>query len=156
MAARKFDDADANLKTLLEADPNNGPANLSSARLKVLQGDIKDAESFYHRAIYGSWTENAPAHRVAARLELANLLASRGEQEGLLAELVALEAEPQSNTAILKQVAHLYRVAGSPAREANVYRELIQSNEDDIDAYVGLGEAELAQGEYRDAMGAFL
>jgi tetratricopeptide (TPR) repeat protein len=156
MAARKFDDADANLKTLLEADPNNGPANLSSARLKVLQGDIKDAESYYHRAIYGSWTENAPAHRVAARLELANLLASRGEQEGLLAELVALEAESQSNAAILKQVAHLYRVAGSPAREANIYRELIQSNGDDIDAYVGLGEAELAQGEYRDAMAAFL
>jgi tetratricopeptide (TPR) repeat protein len=156
MAARKFDEAEANLKTLLEADPNNGPANLSSARLKVQQGQVRDAESYYHRAIYGSWPENAAAHRVAARLELANLLASRGEQQELLAELVALEGEAQSHAAILKQVARLYRVAASPAREANVYRELIQGNQDDIDAYVGLGEAELAQGDYHAAMAAFL
>jgi tetratricopeptide (TPR) repeat protein len=156
MAARKFDEAEANLKTLLDSDPNNGRANLLSARLKFQQGHIPDAESYYHRAIYGSWAENAAAHRVAARLELANLLASRGEQEELLAEVVALETEARSNAATLKQVANLYRVAGSPAREANVYRELIESNEDDFDAYVGLGEAELAQGDYHDAMAAFL
>src|ERR1035438_10593735 len=34
-AARKFDDADANLKTLLETDPNSGAANLIAARLMV-------------------------------------------------------------------------------------------------------------------------
>jgi tetratricopeptide (TPR) repeat protein len=156
MAARKFDEAEANLKTLLDADPNNGRANLLSARLKVQQGKLPDAESYYHRAIYGSWPETAAAHRVAARLELANLLASRGEHEELLAEVVALEAEAQNNAAILKQVANLYRVAGSPAREANIYRELIESNEDDFDAYVGLGEAEMAEGDYHDAMAAFL
>src|SRR5580700_8999413 len=67
MAARKFDEAEANLKTLLDADPNNGRANLLSARLKVQQGKLPDAESYYHRAIYGSWPETAAAHRVAAR-----------------------------------------------------------------------------------------
>ena len=61
----KFDDAESNLKTLLEGDPNNGPANLLSARLMVQQGHIPDAESHYHRAIYGAWPENAPAHRLA-------------------------------------------------------------------------------------------
>jgi tetratricopeptide (TPR) repeat protein len=156
MAARKFDEAETNLKTLLDADPNNGRANLLSARLKVQQGKLPDAESYYHRAIYGSWPETAAAHRVAARLELADLLAKRGDQEELLAEVVALEAEAQNNAAILKQVANLYRVAGSPAREANVYRELIESNQDDFNAYVGLGEAEMAVGDYHDAMAAFL
>jgi tetratricopeptide (TPR) repeat protein len=156
MAARKFDEAETNLKTLLDADPNNGRANLLSARLKVQQGKLPDAESYYHRAIYGSWPETAAAHRVAARLELADLLAKRGDQEELLAEVVALEAEAQNNAVILKQVANLYRVAGSPAREANVYRELIESNQDDFNAYVGLGEAEMAVGDYHDAMAAFL
>ncbi len=156
MAARKFDDAEANLKTLLDAEPNNGPANLSSAKLKVQQGHFPDAESYYHRAIYGSWPGNAPAHRVATRLELVELLASRGEKEELLAELLALESEAQGKPAILKKIASLYQLAGSPARGANVYRELIQSDPNNVDAYEGLGADELALGDYRAAMGAFL
>lgn len=156
VAARKFDDADANLKTLLQSDPNNGSANLMSARLMVQEGHIPDAESHYHRAIYGAWPENAPAHRLTVRLELVELLASRGERQELLAELLALESEAQGKTAILKQIAHLYQVAGSPARGADVYRELIQSDPDDIDAYAGLGGDELAVGDYRAALAAFL
>lgn len=156
MAARKFDEADANLKTLLEIDPNNGPANLFSARLAAAEGHIPDAESHYHRAIYGAWPDTAAAHRLAVRLELVELLASRGEKEELLAELLALESEAQGKTAILKQIARLYQVAGSPARGANVYRELIQSDSDDIDAYEGLGGDELALGDYRAALAAFL
>jgi tetratricopeptide (TPR) repeat protein len=156
VAARKFDDADANLKTLLQSDPNNGPANLLSARLMVQEGHIPDAESHYHRAIYGAWPENAPAHRLAVRLELVELLASRGERQELLAELLALESEAQGKAAILKRIAYLYQVAGYPARGADVYRELIQSDPDDIDAYAGLGGDELALGDYRAALAAFL
>ncbi len=172
MAARKFDEADIRVKTLLEIDPNNGPANLLSARLMVQAGHIPDAEAHYHRAIYGSWDqtatareryhtttgmpESASAHRLAVRMELVDLLASIGEKEELLAELLAIESEAQGNTAMLKQIANLYRVAGSPARGANVYRELIQSNPDDIDAYEGLGGDEMALGDYRSALAAFL
>jgi tetratricopeptide (TPR) repeat protein len=156
MAARRFDDADGNLKTLLQSDPNNGPANLLSAQLMVQEGHIPDAESHYHRAIYGAWPENAPARRLAVRLELVQLLASRGEQGELLAELLALESEAQGKSAILKQIAHLYQVAGSPARGADVYRELIQSDPDDIEAYEGLAGDELALGDYRAALAAFL
>jgi len=155
-AARKFDEADANLKTSLESDPNNGAANLLAARLMVQEGNIREAESHYHRAIYGIWPDNAPAHRMEGRLELAKLLASRGEKEELLAELLPLESEAQANPAILRQIADLYQVAGSPARAANVYRELIEKNPDDIDAYEGLGGDELALGDYRAALAAFL
>jgi tetratricopeptide (TPR) repeat protein len=156
MAAQKFDEAAARIETLLAIDPNNGPANLLSARLMVSEAHIPDAESHYHRAIYGSWPDSAPVHRLAVRMELVDLLASRGEKEELLAELLAIESEAQGNTATLKQIAHLYRVAGSPARGANVYRELIQNNPDDIDAYAGLGADEMALGDYRSALGAFL
>ena len=156
VGARRFDDADANLKSLLQSDPNNGSANLLSARLMVQEGHISDAESHYHRAIYGAWPENAPAHRLEVRLELVELLASRGQREELLAELLALESEAQGKTSILKQIARLYQVAGSPTRGANVYRELIQKDPDDIDAYEGLGGDELALGDYRAAQNAFL
>jgi tetratricopeptide (TPR) repeat protein len=156
MAARKFDEADARVTTLLEIDPNNGPANLLSARVMVQEGHIPDAESHYHRAIYGSWPENAPAHGLAVRMELVELLASRGEKEELLAELLAIESEAQGKNDVLMKIADLYRVAGSPARGANVYRELIQSNPDDIDAYAGLGADEMALGDYRSALAAFL
>ena len=155
-ATRKFEDADANLKTLLDSDPNNGTANLLAARLMVQEGHIAEAESHYHRAIYGIWAQNAAVHRIETRLELAKLLASRGEKEELLAELLALECDARANPAILKQIAELYQVAGSPARAANVYRELIQKNPDDIDAYEGLGGEELALGDYRAALAAFL
>jgi tetratricopeptide (TPR) repeat protein len=156
MAARKFDEADARIKTLLEIDPNNGPANLLSAHLEVHEGHILDAEAHYHRAIYGSWPDNAPAHRLTVRMELVELLASRGEKEELLAELLAIESEALGNTVTLKQIANLYRVAGSPSRGANVYREVIQNNPDDIDAYEGLGGDEMALGDYRSALAAFL
>ena len=155
-AARKFDDAEANIQALLQSDPNHGPANLLAARLRVQENKFADAESHYHRAIYGAWPENAAAHRLRVRLELVQLLRSRGEHEELLAELLALEAEAHGNVAILKQVANLYLTDGSPSRAAYVYRELNQSNPDDIDDYVGLGEAELAQGDYRTALVAFL
>jgi tetratricopeptide (TPR) repeat protein len=155
-AARKFEDADANLKTLLDSDPNNGPANLLASRLMVQEGHLPEAESHYHRAIYGIWPDNAAARRTEVRLELAKQLASRGEKEEVLAELLALESEAQANPAILKQIANLYQVAGSPARAANVYRELIEKNPDDIDAYEGLGGDELALGDYRAALAAFL
>lgn len=156
MAARKFEEADDRVKTLIELGPNNGPANLAAARLMVQENHIPDAEAHYHRAIYGSWPENAAAQRLKVRMELVQFLASLGEKEQLLAELLAIESEAQGKTDILNKIADLYRVAGSPARGASVYRELIQNNPDDIAAYEGLGADEMALGDYRSALGAFL
>ena len=45
--------------------------------------------------------------------------------------------------------------AGSPARAAGVYQNLIAKNPGDRVAYAGLGEAELENGQYRDAHMAF-
>ena len=156
LASQKLDEADTNLRALLLADPDNGEANLLAARMMVRQGKIPEAESHYHRAIYGAWRGNVPAHRMQVRLELARLLSSRGQQEQLLAELLALEREAQGNAPVLRQIAHLLLSAGSPGRAATVYRELIQSDPDDSEAYMGLGEDELAQGNYRTALTAFL
>jgi tetratricopeptide (TPR) repeat protein len=155
LAAGKLPEADRFLKDLLRADPNNGPANLMSARIAVRSGRIADAESYYHRAIYGVWDDDPAAHRIDVRLELIDLLASRHAEKELLAELLPLEGEAADNPALRQRIAHLYLVAGSPARSATAFRTLIQNDPANADAHAGLGEAELARGNYQDAEAAF-
>lgn len=156
LAARKIGEANTTIRGVLEADPNDGQANLEASRIKVAENRINDARAYYHRAIYGVWPENPQAHRLEARLELVRWLAKRGEKEELLAELLPIEAEAQGNALILNEVARLFETAGSPTRAAAVYHQLIEKNPDEIEAYAGLGRVELAQGEYHSALAAFI
>jgi len=155
LADKRLDEAQGNLDLLLGADPNNGLANLLKARLSVTKERFAEAESYYHRAIYGSWDGDIAAHRLETRMELAQFLASRNEQKELLAELLLLETEAPDDPALRKTIAQLYVRAGSPGRAANVYRELLGHNPDDVESYRGLGQAELALGDYRAAEDAF-
>jgi len=155
VAAGRLDDADANLAVLLQADPDNGPANLLAARLMKREGKIPQAESHFHRAIYGVWPDNPEAHRTSVRLELADLLAARGDQQKLLAELLPLENEAGGDAAKLKKIAQLFLASGSSQRSEIVYRKLIDLTPGDADAFAGLGRVELTQGDYHGALSAF-
>jgi tetratricopeptide (TPR) repeat protein len=156
IAAGKTDEAEPLMTEIMLREPNDGRANLSAARLMLKRGKIADAVSYYHRAIYGEWPENAMAHRVAARLELVHLLVTAGRNKELLAELLPLQEEAGKNMTIQKELGHLFLVAGSPSRAAACYQALIDRNPKDADAYVGLGQTQLEQGQYRDAHAAFL
>ena len=83
----------------------------------------------------------------------------RGDTTDLLAELLPLESEVRKDTGTLQQVAKLYLRAGSPARAEITYRALIKENPhdhpEDAGNYAGLGDAELAQGNYRNAEAAY-
>lgn len=155
MAAGKTDEAEALMNETLQREPNDGRANLIAARFMSKKGRIADAESYYHRAIYGEWADNAAPHRTSARMELIDFLVADGQKEELLAELLPLEDEAGKNRSIEKRLAGLFLVAGSPSRAADVYRTLIQQNRKDANAYAGLGEAELERGDYRAAHAAF-
>ena len=141
---RKLDQAELLVEDVLERDPNDGRANLLAAHLMIAKGHIVDAESYYHRAIYGEWPGAAAAHRVAVRMELADFLAARGNQEELLAELLPLQEEAGKDAATKQHLAELFLAAGSPSRAADEYRALIKQNRKNAAAYAGLGEAELA------------
>lgn len=154
LASGKLDEAQSMLGEILQASPNNGEANLLEARLEVRQEKFAEAAPYYHRAIYGIWSEDEGARRVEVRLELADFLASRGSDKELLAELLPLETEAH-DLATRRRVAHLYLVANSPARAAAAYRALIHDDPKDRSDYAGLGEAELALGDYRSAQVAF-
>ena len=99
-------DAEPLMNEMLQREPNDGHVNLIAARLKVREGNVLEAEAYYHRAIYGEWPGNPALHRVAARMELIDELIKRGEltKRGL-AELVSLDAEPVAGTDVRKRLA---------------------------------------------------
>jgi tetratricopeptide (TPR) repeat protein len=155
-AAGKLDRAELLTKEVLERVPNDGRANLAAAHLMIKKGRIADAESYYHRAVYGDWSGDAAARRVSVRMELADFLAANGKGQELLAELLPLQEEAGKDPATVRHLAQLFLVAGSPSRAADEYRVLIKQNPNDGTAYAGLGQAELQSGEYRRAHDAFL
>lgn len=155
LASGKLSDAETAVDELLRRDSTDGSANLTMARILVKQKELEDATFYYHRAIYGRWQQNAAQHKVQARLELVDLLAREDAKKELLAELLPLQDEvPDPNTQ--KRIAHLYLLAGSPARASELFRGILRAQPADADAYYGLGQAEFARGNYRVAYGDFL
>lgn len=154
-AAGKTSEAEPLMNEVLDADRNDGAANLVAARLQLKEQKTIDAEAYYHRAIYGEWPQDAKARRIAARLELIDLLVKRNQKQDLLAELLPLEEETKNDPAVQIRVARLFLIAGSPGRAADVYRALIREQPQNAAAYEGLGDAELEQGDYRAAHAAF-
>lgn len=148
LADHNTDRALQTLNDLLESNSNDARANLLMARAMVAQDKIADADSFYHRAIYGTWAANANQQAAAARLELAGLLAKHGNKEGLLSELLLIQNQPGTDN---KKLAELFLEAGSPARAADVYRGMIRDNPTEVDAYAGLAQAEMQRGDYGGA-----
>jgi tetratricopeptide (TPR) repeat protein len=154
--AGKITEAEPLLTDILQRAPNDGLANLTGARLMIRKGNTAEAETYYHRAIYGEWSGDALLHRVPVRLELIDLLLEKNKKPELLPELISLEAESPPDGPIQKRLGELFLLAGSPSRAANVYTAIVEKNPKDTSAYEGLGEAELEEGQYRAAHTAFL
>jgi tetratricopeptide (TPR) repeat protein len=155
LAAGKIEQAGDLLADLLQADPNGGEANLMMAHLLLKENRVTEAIAYYHRAIYGTWSANPDARRLQARLELVKLLEKPGDRKELLAELLPLDGEV-SDVDTRRKLGHWYLEAGSPERAAGVYRALLAAGVKTEAVYTGLGEAELAFGDYHAAMSAFV
>ena len=52
-------EADPLMDDALQREPNDGRTNLIAARLAAKKGSAVQAESYYHRAIYGEWPDSA-------------------------------------------------------------------------------------------------
>jgi tetratricopeptide (TPR) repeat protein len=154
--ADRLDQANSTLADLLQADSMAGAPNLAMARVFAKEGQFEQAAFYYHRAIYGQWKQDADASRIRVRFELADLLAKRNSKAELLAELLPLQEEASPDAATQARLARLYMVAGSPARAATIFRELAHASPQDTEARTGLGDAELALGDYADAQSAYV
>lgn len=149
LAAGRLNDTEGVLRPVLNADSNAGDANLLMARLQVKLGNDREAEAYYHRAVYGKWTEASAEEGV--RMELAEFLAEAGQPQKLLAEVLLLQGDGQADVAKQRKIAHLLVVAGSPGRAVPSYRSLLRKNHDDVEALTGLAEAEMALGDFSAA-----
>ncbi|HEV7387934.1 MAG TPA: tetratricopeptide repeat protein [Gemmatimonadaceae bacterium] len=149
-------DAEQMLIPLLERDATDGGANLAMARVLAKQSRVDEAKSYYHRAIYELWPGDAERSRAIARFELIDLLARTGARQELLAELLPIQDESPDDTVLRRRVANYFVLAGSPSRASDIYRDLLRKNSRDAEAYVGLGRAALALGNYPVARNDFL
>ena len=154
-AAGKTADAESTLTELLQSDSTDGLANLIMARVLVKEGRFAEALSYFHRAIYGHWNEDATENRLRVRFELIDLLAQRNSKKELLAELLPVQDDAPRDLKTQAWMGRLFLLAGSPARAADIFRGILHDAPGNADAYDGLGEAEFARGNYRAAQRDF-
>jgi cytochrome c-type biogenesis protein CcmH/NrfG len=143
------------LAEILDKDSNDGQANLLMARAMDEERQYPSADSYFHRAIYGTWPPKTEAEQVNARIELVHWLAQRGDQKGLLSELILLDPLARSDSQVARELPALYQQAGSESRAIDAYRNWLHANPTDAEAYAGLGETELRSGNFRAARQAF-
>jgi tetratricopeptide (TPR) repeat protein len=160
LAAGEAADAETILTDLLLNDSTDGPANLTMARVLSKEGRIREAISYYHRAVYGQWKDDAQGNRLKVRFELIDLLGRQDSKEELLAELLAVQDQMPGDVAARLRTGRLFLVAGSPARAADVFRAVLREEESNdqpasAEAYAGLGDADFARGDYRAAQSDF-
>ena len=126
-AAGRLQDAEASLTDLLQRDADGGAANLAMARVVAKEGRMTEAFSFYHRAIYGQWRQNADANRVRVRFELVDLLVARQERADCSPSCCRSRKTPGDAPTKLK-LANLFVAAGSPGRGATVFHDVLREN----------------------------
>jgi tetratricopeptide (TPR) repeat protein len=125
------------------------------ARIAARERRFPDAEAWYHRAIYGLWPAGGAGSRTEARFELVQFLAGAGQRKQVMAELVALAADAPDDPDTRKRIAALLLDNGAPGQAAEMYRGVAAENSRDPVAWSGLGEAEFAEGRFREAQAAF-
>jgi Tfp pilus assembly protein PilF len=155
LAAGSPTEAEATLNALLQENPFGGPPNLAMARVMVKEGKLADAASYYHRAIYGQWKENAGADQLRVRFELVELLSRQDSKEALLAELLPLQDEAPGDFATQERLGRWFLMAGSGARAAPIFQEILRREPRNSAAHAGLGEAAFVRGNYRNARNEF-
>ena len=143
------------LNEVLKRDPNNGVANLGLARIAAARGKTSDAITYYHRAIYGTWPAGEEKNRMEARFELADYLRKAGLQKEAIAELLAALEQARGDEAAKMRIGRLLLEHGSPRQAADVFRDVLRTNNRDARAWAGLGVAELVLEDYRAARNAF-
>jgi tetratricopeptide (TPR) repeat protein len=151
---RRTTEAETHLNELLRHDPVDGEANLVVARLAGHRGAYGETEAFYQRAIYGRWTTDQQAHRLAARFELIEWLEQMGAVASARAELLRLQAELPDSPFLLREVAKRLLDVNQPGPAADVFRRELARSPADASLAADLARAEMEAGSFAEARDA--
>ncbi len=155
LSVGRLNEAGVYLRELVRENPNSGSSNLGLARIAVQQGRQQEAIDYYHRAIFGSWPEKASERKLYTQIELAETLHRFHKRTQAQAELLSLTAVMPEDNSIRSKIGRLLLDYGLPKESARVFQAILRESPEDANAYGALGEAELAQNNYRSAQDAF-
>jgi CIC family chloride channel protein len=148
-------EASVYLNALLKRDPENALANLGDARIAATLGQTPAAVKFYRRAIVGTWPAGQAKTRMQARFELAALLQKTGQKTQAVAELLAAVGSAPHDAAVKNKIGQTLLGYGATREAADVFRDVIKTDDRNAEAYAGLGSAQLALENYEEARAAF-
>jgi tetratricopeptide (TPR) repeat protein len=154
MKLDRLDEASLYLHEILQNNPAEAYPNLLLARIAVAEKDDAQAINYYQRAIYGRWSSEPEARSLDARWELAGFLVKIGENKAATAELLQLGDQARTPEARIKAATMLLDLH-SPNQAADLFREVLKTHPLNAAALAGLGRAEMALGDYRQARNAF-
>lgn len=155
-AANRLDEAENYLQGLWNSSPGSGEISLELARLEARKGN-SDAVKYYNSAIYGVWYGTGGVspleRRWQARMELLHYWLSQHNIPQAQAVLLALAANvPPGDYAHRTEVAQLELEAQAPQPALVEFQQALREKPSYAPALAGAGSAEIAIGEYRDAI----
>jgi tetratricopeptide (TPR) repeat protein len=144
-----LDEAHAYLLNLWDREPENGLVNLELARIAVQSGDREHALRYFHNAIYATWNEKQPGEPTAsgdaarrdARLELIEYLLSIHATPQAQSELIALTANLEEDPSQHLRVAELFLKADDYEHALAEFRQSLELNPAQAEAWAGAGQA---------------
>lgn len=144
-------EASAYLLNLWEREPDNGLVNLELARIAAQQGQFKEANRYYHDAVYAAWPSDEENLRHQARLELIELLLHVKDKAQAQAELIALSENIGDDPAQQEQIGDLFLRAQDYERALAAYRISLKSDKHNEADLAGAGYAGFQLGRYAEA-----
>jgi tetratricopeptide (TPR) repeat protein len=151
VASQHYDEAESYLRGLADRAPQDGDVNLQLARLAARSSHYDAAVRFYHRAIYGLWSSDPDGNRRRTRLELVDFLLAHDQKMEAQSELIASAASLPPDPQLHRAVADRFLRAQDYQDALDQYRQAIQLDRNNVEAYVGAGKAAFQLGQYRTA-----
>ncbi len=150
-ASGRTDEAVNYFLGLWEARPGDGFLNVQLARLLRRKGDKAGAVNYYRAAIFGSWEGDGVQRRRETRLELADYLASQGDQTSARREILIAAGNAPEREDLELAFGDKLRAVGDTADALTYYQKAIQDDPVRETALERAGRAAYSLGKYSDA-----
>lgn len=155
LGAGHLEEAESHLDQLAQDNPTNPLIYLALARIAVSKHETSRAIEDYERGVYEYWPPNRIPVRHEARWELVNLLADNGRRYEAVAELIQLYATASPELAERVKIGTLLLTYGAPSEASRIFTELVRQFPKASSPHRGLGDVDLASGDYVSARHEF-